>query len=106
MPKQKYAQELVEIDMEGFNDSFPGPLVSLIDRAPQSHVVRTSQRDLREADRRGLLWLLDEESIYPNANDDSFLERLFTHYGDRDSQSLLRKAPGNKQFILQHLQVC
>lgn len=104
MPRERYAQEMVEIDTEGFNESFPGPLVSLIDRSPQSHVVRTSQRDLREADRRGLLWLLDEESIYPNSNDDSFLERLFTHYGDRDSQSLLRKAPGSRQFVLQHLQ--
>lgn len=103
-PRERYAQEMVEIDTEGFNESFPGPLVSLIDRSPQTHVVRTSQRDLREADRRGLLWLLDEESIYPNANDDSFLERLFTHYGDRESQSLLRKAPGSRQFILQHLQ--
>lgn len=55
-------------------------------------------------DRRGLLWLLDEEAIYPGSSDDSFLERLFTHYGDRDHQLLLRKAPGNSQFILQHLQ--
>ncbi|XP_070496062.1 unconventional myosin-XVIIIa isoform X2 [Chironomus tepperi] len=104
MPRERYAQEMVEIDTEGFNESFPGPLVSLIDRSPQSHVVRGSQRDLREADRRGLLWLLDEESIYPNSNDDSFLERLFTHYGDRESQNLLRKAAGTRQFILQHLQ--
>ena len=104
MPRERYAQEMVEIDTDGLNDSFPGPLVSLIDRSPQSHVLRSSQRDLREADRRGLLWLLDEESIYPNANDDSFLERLFTHYGDRESQSLLRKAPGSRQFVLQHLQ--
>jgi myosin XVIII len=104
MPRERYAQEMVEIDTEGFNESFPGPIVSLIDRSPQSHVVRTSQRDLREVDRRGLLWLLDEESIYPNSNDDSFLERLFTHYGDRESQNLLRKAPGSRQFILQHLQ--
>lgn len=104
MPRERYAQEMVEIDTEGFNESFPGPLVSLIDRSPQNQVVRSSQRDLREADRRGLLWLLDEESIYPNSNDDSFLERLFTHYGDRESQSLLRKAPGSRQFVLQHLQ--
>lgn len=32
------------------------------------------------------------------------MERLFTHYGDRDHQLLLRKAPGYNQFILQHLQ--
>lgn len=104
MPRERYAQEMVEIDTEGFNETFPGPLVSLIDRSPQNHVIKTSQRDLREADRRGLLWLLDEESIYPNSNDDTFLERLFTHYSDRESQQLLRKAPGSRQFILQHLQ--
>ncbi|XP_055903607.1 unconventional myosin-XVIIIa isoform X1 [Eupeodes corollae] len=103
-PRDRYAQELVEIDTEGLPESHPGPLVSLIDKAPQNHVVRTSQRDLREQDRRGLLWLLDEESMYPNSNDDSFLERLFSHYGDREHQHLIRKASGMKQFILQHLQ--
>lgn len=56
------------------------------------------------ADRRGLLWLLDEEAIYPGSSDESFLERLFTYYGDRDHQLLIRKAPGNNQFIIQHLQ--
>ncbi|XP_037808435.1 unconventional myosin-XVIIIa isoform X2 [Lucilia sericata] len=103
-PRDRYAQELVEIDTECVGDTNPGPLVSLIDKAPQNHVVRSSQRDLREQDRRGLLWLLDEESIYPNSNDDTFLERLFSHYGDREHQTLLRKCTGPKQFVLQHLQ--
>lgn len=61
----------------------PGPLVSLLDRTSQNSMVRTSQTDLREADRRGLLWLLDEEAVYPSASDEGFLERLFAHYGDR-----------------------
>lgn len=103
-PRDRYAQELVEIDTEGMPESNPGPLVSLIDKSPQNHVVRSSQRDLREHDRRGMLWLLDEESMYPNCNDDTFLERLFTHYGDREHQTLLRKCAGPKQFVLQHLQ--
>lgn len=42
--------------------------------------------------------------MYPNSNDDTFLERLFSHYGDREHQSLLRKCTGPKQFVLQHLQ--
>ena len=104
MPKEKYAQELIEIDTEGLCESFPGPIASLIDKSPQSYVVRSSQRDLRETDRRGLLWLLDEESLHPNSNDDSFIEKLFTHYSDRESHNLLRKAPGSRQFILHHLQ--
>ncbi|XP_055375472.1 unconventional myosin-XVIIIa isoform X4 [Condylostylus longicornis] len=103
-PRDRYSQEMVEIESEGLPETHPGPLVSLIDKAPQNHVVRTSQRDLREQDRRGLLWLLDEESMYPNSNDDTFLERLFSHYGDREHQTLIRRAAGTKQFILQHLQ--
>lgn len=103
-PQNRYSQELVEINLEGFQESDPGQLVSLIDKAPQNHVMRTSQRDLREQDRRGLLWLLDEESMYPGSSDDSFLERLFSHYGDRENQYLLRRAPIGRQFVLQHLQ--
>lgn len=103
-PQNRYAQELVEINRDDFHETDPSQLVALIDKAPQSHVVRTSQRDLREQDRRGLLWLLDEESMYPGSNDDSFLERLFAHYGDREHQYLLRRAPGSRQFVLQHFQ--
>ncbi|XP_068158091.1 unconventional myosin-XVIIIa isoform X1 [Drosophila tropicalis] len=103
-PRDRYAQELVEIEMDQSTESHPGPLISLIDKAPQNHVVRSSQRDLREHDRRGLLWLLDEEAIYPNSNDDTFLERLFSHYGDREHHSLLRKCAGPRQMVLHHLQ--
>ncbi|XP_030078759.1 unconventional myosin-XVIIIa isoform X2 [Drosophila hydei] len=103
-PRDRYAQELVEIEMDHASDCHPGPLISLIDKAPQNHVVRSSQRDLREHDRRGLLWLLDEEAIYPNSNDDTFLERLFSHYGDREHHTLLRKCAGQRQFVLHHLQ--
>lgn len=103
-PQNRYSQELIEINMEGLHDTDPAQLVSLIDKTPQTHVVRTSQRDLREQDRRGLMWLLDEESMYPGSSDDSFLERLFAHYGDREHQYLLRRAPGSRQFVLQHMQ--
>ncbi|XP_030375800.1 unconventional myosin-XVIIIa isoform X2 [Scaptodrosophila lebanonensis] len=103
-PRDRYAQELVEIEMEHAPECNPGPLISLIDKAPQNHVVRSSQRDLRDHDRRGLLWLLDEEAIYPNSNDDTFLERLFSHYGDREHHLLLGKCAGRRQFVLHHLQ--
>ncbi|KAJ8917234.1 hypothetical protein NQ315_002251 [Exocentrus adspersus] len=106
-PRDRYLQENVDFaydENENENLINPMPLVNLLDKAAQNTVVRTSQTDLHEADRRGLLWLLDEEAIYPGSSDDTFLERLFTHYGDRDHQLLLKKAPGNSQFILQHLQ--
>ncbi|XP_067015742.2 unconventional myosin-XVIIIa isoform X2 [Anabrus simplex] len=110
-PRDRYAQEHIECQLDDCSDigsesesCSPGPLVSLMDRTSQNAMVRTSQTDLRSADRRGLLWLLDEEAVYPGASDEGFLERLFAHYGDRDHQLLLRKAPGTNQFVLQHLQ--
>lgn len=106
-PRDRYMQENIQLNYEeNENENLinPIPLVNLLDKTAQNTVIRSSQLDLNEADRRGLLWLLDEEAIYPGSSDESFLERLFMHYGDRDHQLLLRKAPGNNQFILQHLQ--
>ncbi|GLV36928.1 Myosin heavy chain-like [Carabus blaptoides fortunei] len=106
-PRDRYMQENIDYNFDSDNEGEhinPGPIVNLLDKTAQNAVIRSSQMDLREADRRGLLWLLDEEAIYPGSSDDSFIERLFTHYGDRDHQLLLRKAPGNNQFVLQHLQ--
>ncbi len=48
--------------------------------------IRYSQSDLSSADRRGLLWLLDEEAIFPGATDESFVERLLLQYSQRGSQ--------------------
>ncbi|CAH2003073.1 unnamed protein product [Acanthoscelides obtectus] len=106
-PRDRYLQENIDIvydENETETLINPTPLVNLLDKQAQNTVIRTSQMDLHEADRRGLLWLLDEEAIYPGSSDESFIERLFTHYGDRDHQLLIRKAPGNNQFIIQHLQ--
>lgn len=78
-------QEHIECNLEDHEGEIcsPAPMVSLLDRASQNTMVRTSQTDLRAIDRRGLLWLLDEEAVFPNASDEGFLERLLTHYGDR-----------------------
>ncbi|XP_025836793.1 unconventional myosin-XVIIIa isoform X2 [Agrilus planipennis] len=106
-PHNKYVQENVELeayDFEGDNCINPRPMVNLLDKTAHSTVVRTSQSDLQECDRRGMLWLLDEEAMCPGTSDEAFLERVFTHYGDKEHQVLIRKAPGSGQFVLQHLQ--
>ncbi len=61
---EKYAQEQVECDMLSDIEELPtpAPLVALIDKQAG---VRVSTTDLNSADRRGLLWLLDEEAIFP-----------------------------------------
>ena len=33
-------------------------------------------------DRRGLLWILDEESVFPGGSDSSFLERVHMYHGE------------------------
>ncbi|XP_014213237.1 unconventional myosin-XVIIIa isoform X2 [Copidosoma floridanum] len=110
-PKDRYVQEGIDIDHEDEIEELGSPqgLVSLLDRgnSQSATMLRTSQSDLsscRQLERKGLLWLLDEETVCPGGSDESFLDRLFSHYGDREHQVLLRKAPGNNQFVLQHLQ--
>ncbi|XP_050714034.1 unconventional myosin-XVIIIa-like isoform X11 [Eriocheir sinensis] len=100
----RYAQENIEYGDVADEIGTPAPLIALIDKASSNCVVRTSQIDLRESDRRGLLWLLDEEAIFPGATDQSFLERLYAHYGDREYSQLLKKGASPEQFTLQHFQ--
>ncbi|XP_026727351.1 unconventional myosin-XVIIIa isoform X2 [Trichoplusia ni] len=109
-PRDRYAQEGITLD-DGAEEDWlsetvnPGPMVELLDKAPQNTIVRSSQADLRECDRRGLLWLLDEESMYPGSSDDTFLERVMSHYGaPSHTHYLIKKAPHARQFVLQHLQ--
>ncbi|CAK1590135.1 unnamed protein product [Parnassius mnemosyne] len=103
-PRERYAQEGITLD-DGSEEVNPGPMVELLDKSPQNSIVRSSQADLRDCDRRGLLWLLDEESMYPGSSDDSFLERVLSHYGaPQHTQYLIKKAPHARQFVLQHLQ--
>ncbi|KAL2734130.1 unconventional myosin-XVIIIa isoform X4 [Vespula squamosa] len=111
-PKDRYVQEGIDVDYEDDYDEdgvgSPQGLVSLLDRgsSQSATMLRTSQSDLsgsRQMERKGLLWLLDEETVCPGGSDETFLDRLFSYYGDRDHQMLLRKAPGNNQFVLQHL---
>lgn len=34
-------------------------------------------------EKKGLLWLLDEEAIFPGSSDESFVERLLIAYAQR-----------------------
>ncbi|XP_068623509.1 unconventional myosin-XVIIIa isoform X1 [Battus philenor] len=109
-PRERYAQEGITLD-DGTEEDWlsetvnPGPMVELLDKSPQNSIVRSSQADLRDGDRRGLLWLLDEESMYPGSSDDSFLERALSHYGaPHHTHYLIKKSPHARQFVLQHLQ--
>ncbi|XP_046371611.2 unconventional myosin-XVIIIa-like isoform X3 [Haliotis rufescens] len=103
--QDRYAQENIDCDFEFVTNS-PAALVSLIDKAPQQGTVRTSTQDLRDAEKKGLLWILDEEAIFPGATEDSFMERFFSQHGEQPVRrdSLLRKGSLGHTFILNHFQ--
>ncbi|KAL8198975.1 UNVERIFIED_CONTAM: Unconventional myosin-XVIIIa, partial [Gekko kuhli] len=60
----------------------------------------------RTDEARGLLWLLEEESLQPGGNEDTLLERLFAYYGPQDGDKkgpnpLLRSSKP-RHFFLGH----
>ncbi|XP_052800270.1 unconventional myosin-XVIIIa-like isoform X12 [Mya arenaria] len=105
-PQDRYSQENIECDFE-FVTTSPAAMVSLIEKPSQQSLVRTSTPEVREAEKKGLLWILDEEAIFPGATEDTFMERFFTYHGEQKVKrdSLLRKASSlGNTFILNHFQ--
>ncbi|KAL8610894.1 hypothetical protein ACOMHN_056749 [Nucella lapillus] len=104
-PQDRYAQENIDCDCDAVTSS-PSAMVSLMDQAPQQGLVRTSKSDMKDTDKRGLLWILDEEAMYPGATENSFMDRLFAHHGEQQvrKDSLLRKGSLGYTFILNHNQ--
>lgn len=95
--KYRYVQEGIDVDYEDDCDEdgigSPQGLISLLDRGSSqgATMLRTSQSDLsgsRQMERKGLLWLLDEETVCPGGSDETFLDRLFSHYGDRGNLNI------------------
>ncbi|XP_048747756.2 unconventional myosin-XVIIIa-like isoform X4 [Ostrea edulis] len=106
LQQDRYSQENVECDFEFVTNS-PAAMISLMDKPAQQLLVRTSSQEIKESDKKGLLWILDEEAIFPGATEDSFMDRLFTHHGEQKvkKDSLLRKASSlGNTFILNHYQ--
>ncbi|KAL5016328.1 hypothetical protein ScPMuIL_005917 [Solemya velum] len=104
--QDRYSQENIECDFE-FVTTSPTALVALIDKPSQQTLVRNTSMDQRDAEKKGLLWILDEESIFPGATEDSFMDRFFNHHGEQKVRrdSLLRKASSlGNTFILNHFQ--
>jgi hypothetical protein len=97
--RRLYSQEKVEIDSEDVQEISPAPLVALLDKSPQNFSSITTQHD----NKRGLFWILDEESTNSKSNDEAFLDVLFNVHNDRDDKNILSRV-GKKHFILQHMQ--
>lgn len=106
----RYAQERIECNLEGLrpegdpDGQSPEAVVEVVDRPSQQAVLRASNLDLRSpADRRGLLWLLDEDAVTPGATDESFLDRILLQNCDLDGSLLVKKGALPGQLVLRHL---
>ncbi|XP_046442459.1 unconventional myosin-XVIIIa-like isoform X2 [Daphnia pulex] len=106
----RYAQEHIDITLEGGTGEeempSPEPLVDLLDRAPQSAVARAqSATNLRDVERRGFLWLLDDEALVSTTSEDELLDKLSAMYNDRVFEKLFTRPEGTdsrKQLMIHH----
>ncbi|XP_060704312.1 unconventional myosin-XVIIIa isoform X2 [Hemiscyllium ocellatum] len=94
----RYKEENLELELDDVESS-SSISVAAIDQASHQTLVRTLART---DEARGLFWLLDEEALQPDGNEDTLLERLFTYYGQHDGQSPLLKSNKAHHFILGH----
>lgn len=104
MPHDRYSQEMIEISVERLSGL--STLVTLIDQSPRNHHVTKSPKS-SEHDKTtglGLFCLLDDESSQFNANDDTFLQKVFATFNDENSRMVMRKGQNRHQFWLHHFQ--
>ncbi|XP_029467003.1 unconventional myosin-XVIIIa isoform X14 [Rhinatrema bivittatum] len=99
---ERYKEENVELALDETEAGTSGS-VAAVDQASHQALVRTLTRT---DEPRGLLWLLEEEALQPDGNEDSLLERLFTYYGpqegeERGQKPLLRSSKA-RHFLLGH----
>ncbi|XP_029108765.1 unconventional myosin-XVIIIb [Scleropages formosus] len=71
---ERYAQEKVPVDFRA-PESSAAPVVSAIDQP-------VLQLRAAEGDARGLLWVLDEETMTPGSTESAVLDRVCRYFGD------------------------
>lgn len=47
-----------------------------------------SSSDSKNTEKKGLLWILDEEAMFPRASEDGFIERFFAQHGESQVKSM------------------
>ncbi|CAG5131741.1 unnamed protein product, partial [Candidula unifasciata] len=104
-PQDLYEEENIILDFD-IMPSSPSSLINLLDKPPQQGLMRSSAADLKTVEKKGLLWILDEEAMFPGATEDSFMERLLQQHCEHPvrKDSLLRKGSLGHTFVLNHNQ--
>ncbi|KAK6025724.1 hypothetical protein OSTOST_08368 [Ostertagia ostertagi] len=99
--QEVYSREQIDVEMEMPLVS-PCPLTRLLDQRQQ--LLSCTDIDRRSEEKRGLFAILEEESMFPGATDESLLERIFVHLGDESR--LIHRANRPLQFVLEHAMSC
>ncbi|XP_060060030.1 unconventional myosin-XVIIIa isoform X4 [Erinaceus europaeus] len=99
---ERYKEENIELAFDDLEPAMDNS-VAVVDQASHQSLVRSLART---DEARGLLWLLEEETLVPGATEDSLLERLFSYYGpqegDKKGQSPLLRSSKPHHFLLGH----
>ncbi|XP_077168399.1 unconventional myosin-XVIIIa isoform X11 [Paroedura picta] len=99
---ERYKEENIALSLDAIEPSTSGS-VATIDQASHPALVRSLART---DEARGLLWLLEEESLQPGGNEDTLLERLFAYYGpqdgDKKGHNPLLRSSKPRHFFLGH----
>lgn len=100
----RYAQEHIDITVDNGEEEMasPEPLVQMLDKSPQGAVARASATNLRDVDRRGFLWLLDDEALVSTTSEDELLDKLSAMYNDRTFEKLFTRPEGSRKQLLIH----
>ncbi|XP_066460005.1 unconventional myosin-XVIIIb [Eleutherodactylus coqui] len=101
-PMERFNEENIEVSFEMPTDS-PFNTVSVIDQTTSQINVQASNQ---MEERKGLLWILDEEVLIQGSTDDNVINRLCSYYElkgeDKQDHGPLRKCEQPLQFELLH----
>ena len=86
-PLKLFEQERIEVDFEDSMPTDPSLIIDMLDQSP----LKKLSNDDEEVEVKGLLWVLDEESIFPDVTCEMMLNKVTTIYGDRADGLLSRK---------------
>ncbi|NXH80758.1 MY18A protein, partial [Edolisoma coerulescens] len=99
---ERYKEENIELALADAEPSSSGSIAA-VDQSSHQALVRSLART---DEARGLLWLLEEEALQPGGNEDTLLERLFSHYGPQEGgkkgHNPLLPSDKPRHFLLGH----
>uniref|UniRef100_A0A0N5BJ47 Myosin motor domain-containing protein n=1 Tax=Strongyloides papillosus TaxID=174720 RepID=A0A0N5BJ47_STREA len=91
------SQEIDDVELNGPIIS-PSHITRLFDTRDTSS--KTADIQARSNKKKGLIALVEEESMYPGGSDIGFVNRIHLHY---DNSTIIRRGKDKKVFILSHL---